>query len=138
MGKEDILIGIAPSGRSYLKQWPIERFIDTINNLLKDKKYKVVLMGEANQASISKDIKNGVRDEGLIDLTGKLDLNELFALIDRLSLLLTCDSASLHIASDLGVKVVALFGSTDPEEYGPTGRDDIAIRKNLECSPCKK
>ncbi|MEK6732555.1 MAG: glycosyltransferase family 9 protein, partial [Candidatus Omnitrophota bacterium] len=66
------------------------------------------------------------------------NLNELFALIEKFSLLLTCDSASMHIASDLGVKVIAIFGPTDPAEYGPRGDEDIVIRKNLRCSPCKK
>ncbi|MDP2980771.1 MAG: glycosyltransferase family 9 protein, partial [Candidatus Omnitrophota bacterium] len=43
-----------------------------------------------------------------------------------------------HIASDLGVRVAAIFGPTDPGEYGPRGDKDIVIRKNLKCSPCKK
>jgi len=134
----DILIGIAPSCRSYTKEWLIDGFVEVINNILRDRKYKVVLMGEANQLNTSDTIRDAVKYEGLVDLTGKLTLNELFALIDRLGVLLTCDSACMHIASDLGVKVVAIFGPTDPEEYGPTGKDDIVIRKDLKCSPCKK
>jgi len=136
--EEDSLIGVAPSCRSYTKEWPIEGFVKVINNLLENKRNKVVLMGEASQVNVSSAIKNAMKYEGLIDLTGKLTLNELFALIDRLKVLLTCDSASMHIASDLKVKVVAIFGPTDPKEYGPTGTHDIVIRKDLKCSPCKK
>jgi len=71
-------------------------------------------------------------------LTGKTSLSELFALVEKFNLLLTGDSASMHIASDLGIRVVAIFGPTDPEEYGPRGNRDRVIQKNLECSPCKK
>jgi len=135
---DDILVGIAPSCRSYTKEWLADGFVEVVNNLLEDKRCKVILMGEASQINSSNAIKNAVKHEGLLDLTGKLTLNELFALIDRLGVLLTCDSASMHIASDLGVKVAAIFGPTDHEEYGPTGPRDIVIRKDLKCSPCKK
>lgn len=59
-------------------------------------------------------------------------------MIECMDILLTCDSAVLHIASDLGVKVVAIFGPTDPREYGPTGKDNVVIRRNLDCAPCNK
>ncbi|NQT75019.1 MAG: glycosyltransferase family 9 protein [Candidatus Omnitrophica bacterium] len=136
--KGDRLIGISPACRGPLKQWRTEGFIDVINAILKHKDCKVILMGDSSEASVSKRIKDAVNHNGLIDLTGRTDLNELFALIERLEILLTGDSACMHIASDLGVKVAAIFGPTDPEEYGPTGKDDIVIRKKLKCAPCKK
>ena len=58
--------------------------------------------------------------------------------MEQLAVLLTCDSSCLHIAGDLGIKTAAIFGPTDPEEYGPAGKHDIVIRKALKCSPCKK
>jgi lipopolysaccharide heptosyltransferase II len=136
--KGDILIGISPSCRSLLKQWHTDRFIEVIRGLLKEGSYKIVLIGDVNQKDISQKIKDAVRHNNLVDLTGMTNLNELCALIDSLHILLTCDSACLHIACDLGVKVVAIFGPTDPEEYGSIGKDDIVIRKNLKCSPCNK
>jgi len=136
--KGDTLIGVSPSCRSLLKQWPTQGFIEVINGILREGNRKVLLMGDATQTAISEKIKDNVRDEGLIDLTGKINLNELFAAIERMQVVLTCDSACMHIACDLGVKVVAIFGPTSPEEYGPTGKRDIVIRKDLKCSPCRK
>jgi ADP-heptose:LPS heptosyltransferase len=134
----DILIGISHGSKSRLKQWTKEGFIDVIKNIMKDQRYKIVLIGDIKETDISKEITRAVKQSGVIDLTGKTSLGELFALINRFKLLLTCDSASMHIASDLGVRVVALFGPTDPKEYGPRGSKDIILRKNLKCSPCKK
>lgn len=136
--KDDILIGVSPACRSHLKEWHTRGFIEIINSLLRQGRYKIVLIGDDGQAHVSREIKDTVRHEALIDLTGKTNLNELFALIQEMQLLLTCDSACMHIACDLGVRVVAIFGPTDPKEYGPTGKDDIVIRKELECSPCNK
>lgn len=134
----DILIGVSPGSRSPLKQWKKEGFADVIINILENQKYKVILIGDMNDTGLSKEIMGAVKHPSLIDLTGKTSISELFALIEKFSLLLTCDSAGMHIASDLGVKVVAIFGPTDPNEYGPAGDKDITIRKNLKCSPCKK
>ncbi|MCX5693442.1 MAG: glycosyltransferase family 9 protein [Candidatus Omnitrophica bacterium] len=135
----DTLIGVSPGSRSHLKQWKKQGFIDVIRSILKNPQHRVVLIGDVNEAGLSKEIASAVnRPDSLIDFTGKTSLHELFALIERFNLLLTCDSAGMHIASDLGVKVVAIFGPTDPEEYGPRGDNDIVIRKNLKCSPCKK
>nr|MBU1328884.1 glycosyltransferase family 9 protein [Candidatus Omnitrophota bacterium] len=134
----DILIGVSPGSRSHLKQWKKEGFIDVISKMLENPQHKVILIGDISETGLSKEIAGAVKHPGLIDLTGKTSLNELFALIEKFSLLLTCDSAGMHIASDLGVKVVAIFGPTDPSEYGPAGDKDIVIRKNIKCSPCKK
>jgi heptosyltransferase-2 len=135
----DMLIGVNPGSRSHLKQWEKQGFVDVINSVIKNPRNKIVLIGDGNDAGLSKDIADAVnKPDRLIDLTGKTNLNELCALIEKFSLLLTCDSAGLHIASDLGVKIVAIFGPTDPKEYGPRGDKDIVIRKDLECSPCKK
>ena len=128
--KGDAILGISPGSRSSLKQWSAHGFIEVIDELLRQGKHKIVLIGESNERVFS--------HKGVIDLTGKTNLNQLFALIERMQLLLTCDSASLHIACDLGVKVIAIFGPTDAREYGPTGKDDIVIRKDFKCSPCKK
>lgn len=134
----DILIGVSPSCRSVLKQWRTDGFIEVIKGLLSQGNYKVVLIGDPTQTGISGKIMDSVRSSDLIDLTGKTGLGQVFALIERMRALLTCDSAALHIACDLGVKVVAIFGPTDPEEYGPSGKCDVVIRKDLECAPCGK
>ena len=54
-----------------------------------------------------------------IDLRGKVGLDELPELINRSQLVVTNDSAPLHIASALGKPLVALFGPTSMKSYGP-------------------
>ena len=59
--------------------------------------------------------------------------------IDELSecrLLLTNDTGMMHLASLLGVPVVAIFGSTDPSLTGPLGQGHSILRHQVECSPC--
>ena len=55
----------------------------------------------------------------VIDLSGKLDLLSLAALLQRARLLVTIDSAPMHLAAALGTPQVALFGPTNPFHWRP-------------------
>ncbi len=52
------------------------------------------------------------------------------------ALLLTNDTGTMHLATILGVPVVAVFGSTEPRLTGPLGSGHHVIRHQVECSPC--
>ena len=71
---------------------------------------------------------------------GELPLRASAALIERADVLVTNDSAPLHIAGAVGTRVVALFGPTVPAfGFGPIGAEDrIAEVHNLSCRPCSK
>ena len=51
-------------------------------------------------------------------------------------LLLTNDTGTMHLATLLGVPVVAVFGSTEPRLTGPLGTRHRVFRHQVECSPC--
>ncbi|MFA4991663.1 MAG: glycosyltransferase family 9 protein [Candidatus Omnitrophota bacterium] len=134
----DKLIGVSPWSRGTLKEWYREGIVSVIKGVEEMGHYKIVLIGDEGAGRQAAEIRDSVSAGNVIDLTGKTGLRQLFALIERLELLLTCDSANLHIASDLGIRTVALFGPTDSEEYGPLAAGSVVIRKELGCSPCKK
>lgn len=70
------------------------------------------------------------------DLVGKTTLAELAAELMRCDLLLTNDTGTMHLAASLGVPVVALFGSTEPDLTGPLGDSHQVLRHHVSCSPC--
>jgi len=53
------------------------------------------------------------------DLTGKADLLTLAAIIERAHLLLSMDSAPMHLGSAFGTRQVSLFGETNPFHWRP-------------------
>jgi heptosyltransferase-2 len=69
---------------------------------------------------------------------GELDLRTAAALIARARVLITNDSAPLHLATAVGTPVVAVFGSTVPEQgFGPRGSRSLALgHAGLGCRPC--
>jgi heptosyltransferase-2 len=75
-----------------------------------------------------------------ISAAGSLSLRQAAALIRRASLLVTNDSAPLHLATAVGTPIVALFGPTVPEfGFGPRRAGDITLgHDDLPCRPCSK
>ncbi|MGH7590707.1 MAG: lipopolysaccharide heptosyltransferase II [Gemmatimonadales bacterium] len=69
---------------------------------------------------------------------GALSLRESAALIERAALLVTNDSAPLHLATGVGTPVVAIFGPTVPAfGFGPLGADDAVVEHHaMPCRPC--
>ena len=68
---------------------------------------------------------NYVHDRGafptaqFFNLTGNTSLVSLPALVKRADWVISNDSGPMHLAAALGVKVLGIFGPTDPRLYGP-------------------
>ena len=62
---------------------------------------------------------------------------QLAHLLKKAKLLVTNDSAPMHLAAAMDTRVLAIFGPTDPAKYGPQGANHRVIRKALDCSPCE-
>jgi len=65
-------------------------------------------------------------------------LRQCAVLIGRARLLVTNDSAPLHLATAMGTPVVAVFGPTIPEfGFGPVRERDASVGLvGLVCRPC--
>lgn len=129
------LIGINP-GAAYgsAKCWPKERFALLAKRLEKEGCF-VVFLGDAGAIPLIDSICQGLPAK-VVSLAGKTDLQELLGVISCLDILVTNDSGPMHLADALGIKVVALFGSTDPDKTGPYRQPQAALRKKVVCSPC--
>lgn len=75
-----------------------------------------------------------------VSAAGALALRASAALIQRAALLVTNDSAPLHLATAVGTPIVALFGPTVPDfGFGPRRAGDLSLgRDGLACRPCSK
>lgn len=135
--KKNIIIGINP-GAAYgsAKCWPPERFESVTRELLKNPEVFVLYFGDATGAPLVNEICKNL-PERVINLAGKTTLRELIALINSCSIILTNDSGPMHIAAALGIKLLALFGSTNEVKTGPYPKGKV-IHKHVECSPCYK
>jgi heptosyltransferase I len=58
--------------------------------------------------------------------------------LQQLDVFVTGDTGPMHLAYTVGTPVVAVFGPSAPQRYGPTGPDDRIVRVDLPCSPCNR
>jgi len=131
------IVAITPGAKSDIKRWPKERYAELTERLIELLNAQVIMAGDTADSILIKDIIVPFKNN-IIDLSGRTTLCQLASLLKCCDLLITNDSAPLHIAGAVGTKVLAIFGPTDPKLYGPTGGKDCIIREKLNCSPCGK
>lgn len=130
------IVAISPGGRNVIKRWEKGGFIEIANRLQSECKAKVIIIGSPADHELIEEIVIQVRNS--IDASGRTTLKQLGALLRRCALLISNDSAPMHIATAMETPVVAIFGPTDPEKYGPLGKRNVVVKRNLQCSPCEK
>lgn len=128
INKGDFIIGIHPGARIAVRRWPLERFVAVAKHIKNKYKAKVIIF--IGPDGYGEDIPG--------DYTrAKLSLRGMIALMSKLSLFLCNDSGPMHIATALNISVVALYGPTDPQWFGPYGETHrIVIKEGFKCRPC--
>ncbi len=134
--KHQTLLGLCP-GAEYgpAKRWLPERFKEVATRIAEQAPVQWVLFGTAKDAEIGEQIAAGLGDS-CVNRIGQTTLDQLILALRGCRLLLTNDTGTMHLASLLGVPVVAIFGSTEPGLTGPLGDHHIVLRHHVECSPC--
>lgn len=124
---------IVPGARWKTKIWHYERF-GTLALMLD---IKTVIVGSEADIEISKSIEDK-SDGKALSIAGKTDIKELICIIRNARYVISNDSGPMHIASALGIPVVAIFGPTNPVRTGPYGDNHITLKSDISCSPCYK
>ncbi|MBU4502544.1 MAG: glycosyltransferase family 9 protein [Nanoarchaeota archaeon] len=144
----DTLIGIntGASPRWPLKKWHTEKFIELINKLSYELGAKVILLGGLLEVERNFDIyrqmmiKNAYEIEKevkipIIDATRYHSLSEFSYLVNLCDVVVTGDTAPMHIAISMKKPVAALFGPTSAREIELYGRG-VKIVPDMDCLGC--
>ena len=138
-GDSDLLIGVHPGASCPSKRWPLERFAALIDRLKTDYNARIVLISAPEEANRVAGLKKIIKSE-VIDLLGQTPVRELTALLKRCALFISNDSGPVHIATAVGTPSVVIFGrkqpGLSPKRWGPTGKNDIALHKDVGCEVC--
>ena len=130
-GVGDGFVALAPGSIWGTKRWPgyaeLAAAIDA----------PVVVIGGREDAELAESVAAAARGRGH-NAAGVLGLRGSAALISRAAVLVTNDSAPLHLATAVGTPVVAVFGPTVPAfGFGPRGTRDVVVEHpSLACRPC--
>ncbi|NCN27079.1 glycosyltransferase family 9 protein [bacterium] len=119
------------------KRWDMTQALELCRDLLK-KGVTLRLLGDGTTAELYSVIKEQLASPLLEDYSGKTTVSEWVKLIEESDVLLSGDSAAVHVASDLNRPVIALFGPTVPElGFAPWRRSGAhALGLEMACRPC--
>ncbi len=128
------LVALAPGSVWATKRWP---YYPELAQLLAGNA-RILVVGSAADSPLAHAILLGV--PGAVDTTGQLSLLASAELVRRAAVVVTNDSAPLHLASAMDTPTVAVFGPTVPEfGFGPlSSRASVVGHDTLTCRPCDR
>lgn len=115
------------------KRWPSDKYAGLAREMLASG-LGVVLLGSPNDAAVTAEIAAAA--PGAVDLAGKTKLEDAIDLIAAARVAVSNDSGLMHIAAAVGTPVVAVYGSTSPENTPPLADRRELLWLGLSCSPC--
>ncbi len=118
------------------RRWPRQHFQALIARLLALRPDAIaVLIGHGtSERAYTAPLADPPR---ILDLSGQLSLTETVRLLANADLVVSNDTAPLHLALSTSVKLVGLFGPTRAETYLPPGRPNVQhAQESLYCAPC--
>jgi lipopolysaccharide heptosyltransferase II len=123
------------------KRWPLERYQELARRLIHELDAQILLIGGPGDVPLNQQLQDTLRvqEDAIINLTGKTSLGELAAQLEQCSLFIGNDSSPMHLAAAVNIPIIAIFGPTSPQEYGPYPPDDprhIAIWRHPTGQPC--
>jgi ADP-heptose:LPS heptosyltransferase len=139
--KKEKWIGIAPFAVHKTKIWPLANYATLIDQLTKRIPARIFFFGGgAAEIKFFEDLHQLFPNHCTL-VAGQLKMQQEFALMQQLDLMLCVDSANMHFASLTGTPVLTIWGGTHPDVgFGPYGNASANIiqidTKELPCRPC--
>ena len=129
-------IGLAPFAQHEGKIWPWEH-TSALALMLAEHGREVFLFGSQDEATKLESL--AAQHPNITSLAGKHTFAEELEIMRTLGTMVSMDSANMHFASALGVRVVSIWGATHPKAgFTPWQQpaDRILQRDDLACRPC--
>jgi lipopolysaccharide heptosyltransferase I len=115
----DRIVALNPGAGRPEKRWPVERFRALAERLGVEAGARILLLWGPDEIHTAKLIGAGLSTRAV--LAPPTDLDELSAVLRRVSLMVAGDTGPLHLAAALGTPALGLFGPTRAERNGPYG-----------------
>lgn len=129
-------VGIAPFAQHFGKMLPLEKSYELAKEIAKNQPVYFFGGGQKEVEILNqweKEIPNST------SLAGKLSLKEELEKISKLKLMVSMDSANMHLASVVGTRCLSIWGQTHIFAgflgYGQSEKDVVQV-EDLLCRPC--
>ncbi|MEO7263671.1 MAG: glycosyltransferase family 9 protein [Ferruginibacter sp.] len=135
-GCKEKKICIAPFAKHKEKMYPLEKMQNVVE-MIASENYSIILIGGGNAEKELLD-KWEKKMPAVFSAAGQFSLQEEMQIISNCELMISMDSANMHIAAMLGVPVLSVWGATHPYTgfMGYSLDRGSAVQIDLSCRPC--
>jgi ADP-heptose:LPS heptosyltransferase len=102
--------GVSETKRMYSAQ----DWIEAGKSIVQEMDVQIVITGNQNEKSLAENIKNGIGFNAF-SIAGELTLEEFIMLIKNTALVVSVNTATIHIAAATQTKVIVLYAMTNPQ-----------------------
>ncbi len=121
------------------RRWPKEKYSSLVEKIIERyPECQPILIGSTREANYVSEVLVGVDQKfksSILNTAGKLNIQELTALISRTKLMITNDTGPMHLSFAAHRPTIALFGPASPVQFG-NHPSVCAVYKKVACSPC--
>ena len=137
--ENDFVVGFHPGCatlKNHIKRrWEPEKFAELGKKLINEKTAKIFLFGGPEEEELKSSI-NKMMDSEKSYLVKTDKFLQSISIMKRCNVFVTNDSALMHVASALGLKVIAIIGPTNKHYIYPWKTEHTIVSLNLDCAPC--
>lgn len=139
ISENDFVVGFHPGCatlKNHIKRrWEPLKFSELGKKLIKEKNAKIFLFGGPEEEELKSVINKTIDSINSFMINPKRFLQSI-AIMKRCNVFITNDSALMHVASAIGLKVIAIIGPTNTHYIHPWKTKHKIVSLNLDCAPC--
>ena len=129
------IVILQPGARYWFKAWPTERFAELADLLTSQYGCQVLIGGSVQDIDLAQQIREKAKSQPIV-MAGRTTIKQFAVIAKKSALFVGSDSGAMHMASAVGTPVVALFGPSNPREWGPRGGPVEVLYKEIDCRSC--
>ena len=119
-----------------MRNWLLGRWALLGRELAKQYDAKLVITGGHQNQQEAHWLSKAI-GENCVSLAGTMPLVRTWSSLRELDLVISVDTAMIHMAAAIGIPVISLFGPGDPAIWSPRGQLHQVIQNFPQCQRCK-
>ncbi len=131
------LVGVAPFAQHREKMYPLPKMKLFLEQLVAKEHVALLFFGAPGKEA---ELLQGWAEEipSSLNVAGKISFAEELLVIGKLNMMISMDSANMHLASLYAVPVLSIWGATHPFAgfYGWQQDEENIVQADLYCRPC--
>lgn len=121
------------AGKEY-RQWPAERFAAVADELVREYRMHVCVIGSPSERALMRAVIEPMRHRDSA-FALSLPLDQLLALFERASILISNESGPTHLAAATDLPIVTIFGPSRESIWRPIRERDTVVLRGAACDP---